>query len=112
MGIASELVLKRSETIETRATELMEDFNNLKFEQEAEINTMTKKHKEAITKETKLKEEAEKNIEMKEAEIKKQRSFYGDKMKIVRKQLEDAEKARTDTIRDLAVSENTKRELK
>merc|ERR1711874_280997 len=81
--IASELILKRSETIESRATELMEEFNNLKFEQEAEINTMTKKHKEAITKETKLKE-AEKNLEMKEAENKKQRSFYGDKMNIIR----------------------------
>merc|ERR1711874_362448 len=59
--IASELILKRSETIESRATELMEEFNNLKVEQEAEINTMTKKHKDAITKETKLKE-AEKNL--------------------------------------------------
>merc|ERR1711913_176078 len=52
--IANELILKRAETIETRATELMEEFNNLKVVQEAEINTMTKKHKEAITKETKL----------------------------------------------------------
>merc|ERR1711874_396086 len=59
--IANELTLKRAETIETRAIELMEEFNNLKIMQEAEINNMTKKHKEAITKETKLKE-AEKNL--------------------------------------------------
>merc|ERR1711874_798166 len=83
LKIARELDLQRSETIETRATELMENFNNLKFAQEAEINILEKKHKEAMATETKLREEAGKTIKKQDAEIKKQRSFYGEKMKLV-----------------------------
>merc|ERR1711874_774821 len=48
LKIARELDLQRSEAIETRATELMENFNNLQFAQEAEINILEKKHKEAM----------------------------------------------------------------
>merc|ERR1711874_555647 len=53
--IANELTLKRAETIETRAVELLEEFNKLKIMQEAEINSMTKKHKEAMAKKKKKK---------------------------------------------------------
>merc|ERR1711874_758494 len=88
-----------------------EEFNKLKILQEAEINSMTKKHKEAITKETKIKEDAEKNLKIKEAENKKQTLFYGDKMKEIRAQLDEAERTRTDLIRDLAASNNNRREL-
>merc|ERR1711874_686159 len=109
--IANELTLKRSEAIEARATELLEEFNKLKILQEAEINCMTKNHKEAITKETKIKEDVEKNLKIKEAENKKQRLFYGDKMKEIRAQLDEVERTRTDLIRDLAASDNKRREL-
>merc|ERR1711874_910917 len=88
-----------------------EEFNKLKIMQEAEINSMTKKHKEAITKETKMKEDVEKNLKIKEAENKKQRLFYGDKMKKIRAQLDEVERTRTDLIRDLAASDNKRREL-
>merc|ERR1711874_883473 len=88
-----------------------EEFNKLKILQEAEINSMTKKHKEAITKETKIKDYVEKNLKIKEAENKKQRLFYGDKMKEIRAQLDEVERTRTDLIRDLAASDNKRREL-
>merc|ERR1711913_161435 len=109
--IANQLTLKRSEAIEARATELLEEFNKLKILQEAEINCMTKNHTEAITKETKIKEDVEKNLKIKEAEIKKQRLFYGDKMKEIRAQLDELERNRADLIRDLAASDNKRREL-
>merc|ERR1711874_602 len=109
--IANQLTLKRAEAIEARATELLEEFNKLKILQEAEINCMTKNHTEAITKETKIKEDVDKNLKIKEAEIKKQRLFYGDKMKEIRAQLDELERNKADLIRDLAASDNKRREL-
>merc|ERR1711874_810490 len=58
-----------------------------------------------------LRHEARKTIEKQELEIKKQRTFYGERMKLVNKQIDDAEKARTELISDLAVNENLRKEL-
>merc|ERR1711874_582385 len=71
----------------------------------------TKKHKEAITEEIKMKELMEKNLKIKEAEIKKQRSYYGEKMKDIRAQLDEVERNKAGLIRDLAASENIRKEL-
>merc|ERR1711874_134291 len=70
-----------------------------------------KKHRDAMTEETKMKELLERNLKIKETEIKKQRSHYGDKMKDMRSQLDEAIIDKAAIIRDLADSENIRKEL-
>merc|ERR1711874_49062 len=107
--ISNKLTQRKIEATEERATELLVEFNKLKIQQEAELYSLIKKHREAMTEETKMKELMERNLLIKETEIKKQRSHYGDKMKDMRSKLDEAIIDKAAIIRDLADSENIKR---
>ena len=58
-----------------------------------------------------MKELLERNLKIKDTEIKKQRSHYGDKMKDMRSKLDEAIIDKAAIVRDLADSENVRREL-
>merc|ERR1711874_163841 len=59
--ISNKLTQKKIDATEERATELLVEFNKLKIQQEAELYSMIKKHRDAITEETKMKELLERN---------------------------------------------------
>merc|ERR1711874_678398 len=109
--IDNKLTQRKIEATEERATELLIEFNKLKIQREAELYNLIKKHNEAMTEETKMKELMEKNIIIKETEIKKQRTHYGDKMKDMRSKLDEAIIDKAAIVRDLADSENVRKEL-
>merc|ERR1711874_699972 len=99
------------EAAEGRTTELMVELTSIRLKHDTEINDIKESYDKLIKEEKKKKEQLDKDVAEKNAEIKKQRKVYGEKMNEVRTRLDEAKAEETITKGKLLASEITKKEL-
>merc|ERR1711874_690151 len=111
MTIDHKLAEQEVEAAEERSTELLVELTSIRLRHDTELHNL-KKHHDRLMKEEKGKRELiEKDIATKDAEIKKQRKVYGDKMNDMRAKLDDARADEAASVNKLAISEVARKEL-
>merc|ERR1711874_421313 len=99
------------EAAEGRATDLIVELASIRLKHDTEINEIKESHQRLIKEENKKKEQLDKDVAEKNAEIKKQRKVYGEKMNEVRTRLDEAKAEEAVTNSKLLASEITRKEL-
>merc|ERR1711874_798045 len=103
LTIDYKLAERKVETADERSTEMLVELNSIRLKHDTEQHNL-KKHHDRLMKEEKGKRELiEKDIATKDAEIKKQRKVYGDKMNDMRAKLDDARADEAASVNKLAI---------